>query len=255
MINAQQITSDTKTTRAVRKDETVYATKDYSMFKQFIGNRGLNKSHLVKLAKSILSDNLLAQNPIIVNENMEVIDGQHRLEIAKNNGLIVYYTIVPGARLEAIQRLNVNMRLWSYTDFLLSYVAQGKKDYAILQDFIEEHGIPLLISRMFLSGDRRGLSEEFKNGNFKVSNLDRARMYAEAYKIVRPYVAVGAYNDREFIVAFMKALDSGFVTGELLVERCTVSNKSIEPERDPKGYLRQMEDILNWRKQTVTRLY
>ena len=56
----------------------VYLTSDLTKFKQITGNRPHNPQHVKRLTSSIKRYGVL-QNPIIVNENMVVVDGQHRL--------------------------------------------------------------------------------------------------------------------------------------------------------------------------------
>ncbi len=60
----------------------VYQTSDLSIFKQIEGNRVPNLQHIKRLADSIRVYGMKC-NPILVNERMEVIDGQHRLMAAK----------------------------------------------------------------------------------------------------------------------------------------------------------------------------
>lgn len=59
----------------------VYEEKDYSKFKRLENNRDVTESRKEKLKASIASGEIL--NPIIVNEKMEIIDGQGRYEAKK----------------------------------------------------------------------------------------------------------------------------------------------------------------------------
>lgn len=65
-------------------------TKNYSLFKKYAKNRDIDGRHVEKLIASIKTANLLDCEPILVNEKMEVIDGQHRLEAAKSLNLDIY---------------------------------------------------------------------------------------------------------------------------------------------------------------------
>ena len=56
----------------------VYVTKDYSIFRRLVGNRDIPESRISKIVESIQTIGWI-HNPIIVNEKMEVIDGQGRL--------------------------------------------------------------------------------------------------------------------------------------------------------------------------------
>jgi len=80
----------------------VYKTNDLSIFNQIKGNRPPNPQHVRRLCDSIKTHGIL-QNPIIVNENMDIIDGQHRLLAAKESESSVYYIVVDGYSLEEVQ--------------------------------------------------------------------------------------------------------------------------------------------------------
>ena len=62
----------------------IYETRDYKAFSFITGNRNINKSHLEKLRKSMME--MLIPIPIVVNEKLQIIDGQHRYMICKEEG-------------------------------------------------------------------------------------------------------------------------------------------------------------------------
>ena len=80
----------------------IVKTTDYSIFKKINGNRGISHSHVTKLTAAIARRNLLQLFPIIVNEKMEIVDGQHRLWAAKRLKLPIYYEKMKEAGLEEI---------------------------------------------------------------------------------------------------------------------------------------------------------
>ena len=59
----------------------IYATTDYDKFKFLEGNRKLRLNNLEKMRESMIEEQLVI--PICVNENFEIIDGQHRYTICK----------------------------------------------------------------------------------------------------------------------------------------------------------------------------
>lgn len=64
----------------------VYVTDKYSIFRRLSGNRDVKEARVKKIMRSIEKVGYIP-NPIIVNENMEVVDGQGRLEAVKRLGL------------------------------------------------------------------------------------------------------------------------------------------------------------------------
>ena len=66
-------------TRAV--NNKFFETRDYSMFKKIRGNRPVDESHVKQLKKLIAEKDLM--DPIPVNANKELEDGQHTLQPRK----------------------------------------------------------------------------------------------------------------------------------------------------------------------------
>ena len=67
----------------------IYKTTDYSVFKYLKGNRAVNELHVRRLVEAIKEKDL--QVPIIVDEKMNVVEGQHRLEAYKIVGNPILY--------------------------------------------------------------------------------------------------------------------------------------------------------------------
>lgn len=121
----------------------IQKTTNYDLFKKIEGNRELNPNHLAKLALSIAKKNLLEYAPIMVNEDMEVIDGQHRLEVARSQKLPIYYTVVPRAGLDDVIELNTTLRNWRLNDFVDSMIVKGNKNMAFLRNFCDDYNLAL----------------------------------------------------------------------------------------------------------------
>lgn len=173
-------------------DLKINKTKDYSIFKFIEGNRKLIPGHLAKLTVSVNNKNLLMYNPIVVNENMEVIDGQHRLEVAKNNDLPIYYFIAKDLGLHEIRLLNQNNKNWSALDFVKSFAIKGNQNYIWFLKFMEEYGLNLtkaaeIIGHWGVGGSNYYL--QIKNGKFVVTEAQRkdATVKADIWYDMMPF--------------------------------------------------------------------
>lgn len=115
-----------------------YSTTDYSIFKRMNGNRSINKNNVKNIIKNI-QESGLKPSIIIVNEKMEVIDGQHRLEALRFLGLPVNYQIWEGLTLKDCVALNISAKKWTFLDYAKSYADMGLEDYIDLLEFCEEY--------------------------------------------------------------------------------------------------------------------
>lgn len=116
----------------------VYVTRDYSIFKRLVGNRDIPESRISKIVESIQTIGWV-HNPIIVNEKMEVIDGQGRLTALQRLGMAVEYVIAEGAGNKECIYMNMNMVNWKLPDFIKSYAEQGNANYQRLLALMEKY--------------------------------------------------------------------------------------------------------------------
>ena len=62
-------------------------TRNYDRFKFVESNRDINDNNVNKIEQSILEIGI--QVPIVVNDNYEIIEGQHRFVALRRNKLVV----------------------------------------------------------------------------------------------------------------------------------------------------------------------
>lgn len=120
------------------KSYNVHVTKDYNIFKRLVGNRDIPESRISKIVESIQTIGWV-RNPIIVNEKMEVIDGQGRLTALQRLKMPVEYIIAEGAGNKECIYMNMNMVNWKLPDFIKSYAEQGNENYQRLLSLMEKY--------------------------------------------------------------------------------------------------------------------
>jgi len=116
-------------------------TTDYEIFKLLKSNRQVHSAHVSKLMESIKTKNLIKDFPLIVNENYEVLDGQHRLEALKLLGLPVYYKTSIDMTTDEISLINTMGKKWTLEDYLNQYAKDEMPDYVKLKNFMDWAGL------------------------------------------------------------------------------------------------------------------
>ena len=144
------------------------STTTYSLFKKHSSNRVLNNSNLNRIKNSVKLCNRLRYYPIVVDADMRVIDGQHRLEAAKTLGVPVFYTIIKDATTQDIIMPNTAQKGWMVDDFVNFYKNEGNEDYKKLDEFMQKYHHTTREALLLLKGrlcqkDR----VKFKDGMFK----------------------------------------------------------------------------------------
>lgn len=114
-------------------------TLDYSIFKFMASNRGINEGLVKRLITSIKKIGYIEGKPIIVNQDMVIVDGQHRFEACKRLQLPIHYSISNVSSEEAMIHLNMNQQIWRLEDYIHSWANRGKQVYKDLIEFEKQY--------------------------------------------------------------------------------------------------------------------
>lgn len=242
--------------------DQIKSTTEYKMFKTVKGNRPPLPYHIRTLANSIARKNLLSKNPIIVNKDMAVIDGQHRLAAAQELKVPIYYMVEDDASLAEVQMLNSANRAWYLWDFLNSYASVGNQHYITLREFVIDNKLPITVALTILSDEPRDTVKKlFKEGKFAATTTDAAKAFATKLRFFRRYVVATHRNNKSFIDAVKRVTtESEHYDHVRMVEQMQKwsdggNGKLIQPQATTRDYLRVFEDIYNYNKQNLTRLF
>lgn len=223
-------------------------TKNYSLFKSIPGNRAIKPSNLSALKRAMAEKNMLEYRPVLVNENMEVVDGQHRLEAAQSINDFVYYIVAHGLGLKEVQTLNSISKNWTLMDYIDSYCERGYKDYLYLKKFIEVYDIPVSVSIYLVGGWNRGSGIDadhthlFKNGKFQAKFKDRAVKTGEFLKSIASKET--HYRSRTFIFTIRDIIVNKECDEKRLLR---VLDKGISKSLTKAEYLQKIQDAYNKR--------
>ena len=199
----------------------VQETKDYTQFKMLLGNREIEARRKERIRKSVKEKGQLF-SPIIVNEKMEIIDGQTRFTVFMEEGLPIHYVMHYGLTLQDCITLNSASSVWKMHDYVGSYEAQGNTNYIFFKQLEQRHkGIPMQALRYSVTGASwaGNFSEDVKNGKIRLSEEDFEKAdsllcYAERFI---PEFKGG--NKGYFLIAVMFSRDVKGVDPERLFEK------------------------------------
>lgn len=116
----------------------ILVTKDYSKFNFLKGNREVSKDRVNKIIKSIKNVGYIT-SPILVNEKLEIIDGQGRFEALKKLELPIEYIIQNGIDIKECIAMNINQTNWSIKDYIKSYSDKGNMSYILFYNMIKDY--------------------------------------------------------------------------------------------------------------------
>lgn len=163
--------------------KTVYETKDYDLFVMFDRNRPLkNKGRkFLKLKDSISNFGLI--NPIIIDNNYLVVDGQHRLDICKQLNISVSFIYRPDT-IKALTSLSNDRENWQVENYAFYY--SNNPSYNKLLNYRQETRLSLNAIHALIKGKEID-AFLFKSGKFSLNKQEEAK-FLKTYPILEEIV-------------------------------------------------------------------
>lgn len=186
----------------INKDERlpiiIAQTRDYDRFNYLATNRevdGTNKRNL--MASMELFPELIPFQPILVNENWFILDGQHRFEDLRDAGAPITYIMAPGLGVAHARQVNITGKKWVPADYARSYAKEGREDYQIYLNMRKEYAFEHGTTVIYLGGGQKHrLARKFIAGDFKVRNEQKARQYFERLDALFELMLESGYETR-----------------------------------------------------------
>ena len=184
-------------------------TTDYSKFKLMPDNRDVDKKHVAELVINIRKRGQL--QPILINEKGEVLDGQGRLKACKLLGIPVMYLLSYKTTIKDVILINTTQKSWGTLDYLKCFSHENHwnhLEYRKISKFQKEYALKFdicifLLAGKFLNSSSGKDIKEFKTGNFKVADLEKAQRQGARLLKIKAFaprlVQVG-----KFVRAFFK---------------------------------------------------
>lgn len=226
-------------------------TKDYDMFVFRDDNREkIDRAHVQKLVQSITARNMLDLKPILVNEKMEIIDGQHRLLAAQKLDVEIYYDVQKNIDASDIIRLNTTKN-WTTGDIFNFYCKHEYPEYLKLQEFMKKNQLSLKIAIIISIGKAHAQHADFKNGLFKFNDEIMEADLDTCWDTINYIKKMNGHSPYVLSAKFWQALlkivqhysfeaDKWHSNVKKMVEHFTAKATT-------NDYVRMMQNIYNWR--------
>lgn len=253
---------------------SVLSTINYAQFKHLPSNRMLSESNIDAITNEIRQHG--QQQPIIVNEQYEIIDGQHRLKACENLKIAVQYIKRKGATIDDVISTNIVGKKWNIDDYIHRFATEGKQDYIDLLEFVQvgkskgfSTSTSVTIARgvgrnevfsMCNDGKIRGsggnlpknvkrlytLGSGIKLGYFEMPNKDEANKRLNT---------IAAFSDWDFYkkISFVNAINQCMRIKEMdfnrLLQSARKHPRRFTNEATTENFIKMFEEIYNYRRQ------
>ena len=203
---------DYKNFNASKQVAKVLYERNYTKFTLFDNNRDINESHVEELIASMRKSGQLM--PVVVTPDKEVIDGQHRLKACEKLGIPVSYVVNSTGNSKQIAVMNNTQKGWKSRDYLKHFCHKShynSAEYNKIAKFFDDYSLPFTVGISLLSDQYiangiakdRGPMPAFRDGTFKINDLEKARETAERLIKLKSFVP-NLVKVVKFSIAFIK---------------------------------------------------
>ena len=221
----------------------IQSTFKYEMFSFIEGNRSID--HDEKIEKSIRKSGLLVQ-PILVNQSMQIIDGQNRFEACKRLCLPIYYVVQDGVGLGEVNDLNSASKNWTARDYIHSYAAGERNvNYMYIEQLFKAYpwATRRIIAFAMYDFGKGFRMDAIKNGRINCTEAEYnkavgAMDYASQFRDM--VNGIGGRKEH-YYVAIMFCYFCEDIDNEYLLQKFKKYHKSLSPVLDTTGAVTQIE--------------
>lgn len=235
----------------IAKVVNVYETTDYDKFQLIVGNRQTDKGHVRSLQKSILDHgNLTIDDPIEVDQDFNVFDGQHRLAALKALGMPVYYVFREHPTVQSIRIANSNRKNWNWQDYATSYRDElNNQHYAQFLELFEEFKYNFRILLTYCGENAHsGRTEansalrKFIDGDFVMKDYDKTYEQLTQYQELSEAAKI---HNREFAIASYRFMQNSTYNHAKMLDKIRAHRTALANCYLTLDYLYTLQDI--WR--------
>ena len=212
------------------------------------------------MLKKSIKEHGYIRNPIVVNEKMEILDGQGRYTACKELVKPIQFTVVEGAGIKECMVLNQNGKNWTLTDFIKSYANQGNQSYIYFDQLLENYKFGITATLYAIENKlspSRG-TDIIKNGNVFIDK-DIYIQAVESLNILKelePYINRIEGRKEIIKVGIVFATRIGICDNQRLIESIKKRFSMIAPVASMNGFLDDLSKIYNYKQRSSeTRIY
>ena len=234
----------------------IKTTKKYELFKKLKGNRAVTPARVSIIRDSIEKVGYIT-NPIIVNEDYEVIEGQGRLEALKELNMPVDYIVEEGAGIEECMALNMRNTNWKTKDFIESYADRGNESYVRIKNLLEQYsyGVNVIATAVKLIG--KFDIKYVKNGELRVSaqEYEKAIERLEWLNRIAPYCKSTSGEVASLLQTLIICREFENIDLARLESKVITLNQAMIPYASVPDCMQSLEEIYNRNLPATSKVY
>lgn len=232
-------------------------TEDYSIFKKQVGNRELKRvEDLKKTIKYINGSEYPFYSPIIVNDDFEVIDGQHRLQICIELQTKVEFIVRGGLNILDTLDMNRVANAWDLEEIVTNGINMEIPLYLKAQEFAQKTGItPVMVLGIYdpkLVNRGNALKMRY-NPNINIYEFEkvvnrRIKNASEIIKELKPNKDKQSKVSHTVLGAIITLIETADYKQETFLKQLKKYRHMILISNSKKHMLEQFENVYNFNR-------
>jgi hypothetical protein len=229
------------------ENSKILMSDDYALFTMSDKNRPVTHWQVKKIKDSIGKIGYINEAPILVDENLVIIDWQHRFSACKELGLPIYYQIVKGNMEQIMIELNASQKNWTLPNYINHYAKQWKEWFVYFLEFQKKYDLPIT-SAMALLTDTKNSWKAIKNWEW-YNEYKYSEIIAEMVNRIEWFVDFA--KNRYFLRALVRVYIRAWVKWLLKVEEQIMV---VQRQFSTLDYCIILENIINRKKRARNRI-
>lgn len=232
----------------------VQSSTSYDQFSFFSVNRDINRGHVEVIKRTFTEiGNFTEKQPILVNEDYKIVDGQHRFTACKEMSIPIYFTMQPGLTAKDALAMNILHREWRLDDYARYHAESGDENYRKFLQLVGDYELSYSILITYAVGEKvPGATAGFRKGEFVFRDVPGTR--ARLDKLVEVTDLVGI-KDQSIALAYLKVLEVRGFDQERMVRKLNQAGAQIMRRfGNVKEYQRAFEEVYNYSMSDRNRL-
>tara|TARA_R110000803_G_scaffold147434_1_gene213000 strand:+ start:276 stop:1121 length:846 start_codon:yes stop_codon:yes gene_type:complete len=225
----------------------IESSYDYELFSLLPNNRPIKQAHIKRLVDKIKIKDL--KQPIQINEEFQILDGQHRFYAYQQLKLSIPYFINNSVSEADIAVLNSTTSKWSDKDYLHYWLGKEKEEninhgaYQTLNWFLNKYKVVLPMGVFLLSSIPHVKTAGFREGKLKIRNLELAKERAEFIISLKPYFEY--YKKVPFLQALYYLMRHKDFSLERMYQAISKNSSELHGQASRNGYIANLLKVYN----------
>jgi len=228
-------------------------TDDYSIFKDFFGNRNKNLKRAMKISSDMkIYGNFSSVNCIRDGEFLRVWDGQHVLEAAKKAGKHVNYDVYDKVPEDIMILKNKHTKQWTLGNFHKHGLDRNFPETLKVDKFMRKSKRVLgktieLTASLRLLGNKYS-NEAYKAKEFKISVNNKSDLILDYLKDYTEYIEFSASS--KFVTSLFTIVNTGLYDHNIMLKQLTKASRKLHNQLRVRDVIQGIQDCYNYGSHT-----